>query len=225
MPATNESASTGRIFLNGNEIWADGFCLRPAFIGVEKNKSKTVAFMGDSITQGTRTTPDKYEAWTHRIGMSLEEDISFWNIGMGWSRAYDGAENGVLIEKGAMCDEAFVCFGVNDLRSGGRSAQMVISDLEKIRDNLISRNENIIVHFLTVPPFNMSEYEEAQRKEINAFVRTQPGFFDIAACLEKDELGTVKEEYMANKDDCHPNGLAGEAVFKSFLSWRRENQW
>ncbi|MGM9551421.1 MAG: SGNH/GDSL hydrolase family protein [Clostridia bacterium] len=225
LPSTNESASTGRIFENGKEIWSDNFSLRPIFIGVIKDKEKTVGFMGDSITQGTRTTPDAYEAWTHRIGNSFKENISFWNLGLGWARAYDGAENGIIIEKGAMCDEVFVCYGVNDLKSGGREADCVINDLKKIKENLKSRNENIIVHFLTVPPFNMSGYEEAQRKEINKFIKTTENYFDIAAFLEKDDSGSVIKEYMAGEDDAHPNGLGGESVFSGFEKWRESSKW
>lgn len=225
LPSTNESASTGRIFKDGKEIWSDNFCLRPAFIGVNKPKAKTVGFMGDSITQGTRTTPDAYEAWTHRIGNSLSEDVSFWNMGMGWARSYDGAENGVLIEKGAMCDEVFICFGVNDLKSGGKKAEDVIESLCEIRKNLYSRNENIKVRFLTVPPFNMSEYEESQRKEINKFIKATEEYFDIAACLEADEQGSVVKEYMINSDDAHPNGLGGKAVFEGFKLWQEKHSW
>lgn len=225
LPGTTESASTGRIFENGNEIFRDSLTLRPAFLGARINKIKTVGFMGDSVTQGTRTKVDFYEAWTHRIGMNMPENISFWNMGMGWARAYDGAENGVLIEKGAMCDEIFICFGVNDIRAGGREAKEVIADLKKIKESLVARNENITVHFLTVPPFNMSEYEEKQRREVNLFVKSTKGYFDIAACLEKDDRGSVMPEYMADTCDAHPNGLGGKAVFDGFKKWREQTQW
>lgn len=225
LPATNESASTGRIFENGNEIWSDNFALRPAFVGVKKDKKKTVAFLGDSITQGTRTGVDQYEAWTHRIGNSLEEDVSFWNLGMGWSRAYDAASDGTFLKKAAMCDEVFVCFGVNDIRSGGRLAEEVIADLKKIQELLLKRNQNIVVHFLTVPPFNMSVFEETQRKKVNEFVKNTTAFFDIAACLECDMVGSVIEEYMVNRDDAHPNGEGGRAVYEGFMAWREQAKW
>lgn len=225
LPATNESASTGRVFENGTEIWWDNFVLRPAFVGIKKEKTKTVAFFGDSITQGTRTGVDCYEAWTHRIGNALEETISFWNLGMGWARCYDAAADGVFLKKAAMCDEVFMCFGVNDIRSGGRMAEELIADLEKTRELLMEHNENIIVRFLTVPPFNMSEYEEAQRKRVNEYIRRTEGFFDIARCLECDEIGSVKGEYMAACDDAHPNGEGGKAVLEGFLKWMKETHW
>lgn len=225
LPATNESASTGRIFEDGNEIWSDNFALRPAFVGIKKEKRKTVAFFGDSITQGTRTGVDKYEAWTHRIGNSLKEDISFWNLGMGWSRCYDAAGDGVFLKKAAMCDEVFMCFGVNDIRSGGRLAEELIEDLKKTRELLLKYNENIVVHYLTVPPFNMSVQEEQQRKKVNDFIRSTEGFFDIAQCLECDEIGSVRPEYMANRDDAHPNGEGGRAVYEGFEAWREKTAW
>lgn len=225
IPGTTESASTGRVFENGREIFYDNLTLRPQFVGVKKEFAKTVAFMGDSITQGTRTAVDAYEAWTHRIGESLPENISFWNIGMGWARAYDGAQNGVLCEKGAMCDEIFICFGVNDIRAGGRTGEEVIADMEKIKDNLLKRNGSIKVHFLTVPPFNMSEFEEQQRQKINSFVKSTEEYFDIAIYLECDNKGTVNEKYMTSAEDSHPNGLGGKAVFDGFVEWQEKRKW
>ena len=225
LPATNESASTGRMFVDGEEKWCDNFVLRPAFIGCDKPMTKTVGFWGDSITQGTRTGIDKYEAWSHRIGSSMPDYISFWNIGMGWARGYDASLGGVFTQKAAMCDEVFMCFGVNDIRSGGRSADELIEDLEKAKALLKEQNNNIKVHFMTVPPFNMSEYEEAQRKRVNEYIKQTAGFFDIAACLECDAVGSVKSEYMASSDDAHPNGDGGKAVYEGFLKWQEKNKW
>lgn len=225
LPATNESVSLGRVIENGKEIWWDNFTLRPAFIGIKKEMRKTVGFWGDSITQGTRTGVDAYEAWAHRIGNSLESDISFWNIGMGWARAYDASLGGVFTKKAAMCDEVFMCFGVNDIRSGGRSAEELIGDIEKATALLKESNPEIKIHLLTVPPFNMTEFEEEQRKKVNEYIKGTEGYFDIAACLECDSIGTVKSEYMVNSDDPHPNGAGGLAVFEGFKAWREQSRW
>ena len=225
LPATNESMTTGRIFENGVEKWWDNFSLRPAFIGVKREKRKTVAFWGDSITQGSRTGLDKYEAWAHRIGAFLESDISFWNLGMGWARAYDASLGGVYTQKAAMCDEVFICFGVNDIRSGGRSAGEVICDLKRAKEHLCEKNPDIKVRFLTIPPFNMSEFEEKQRKLVNEYIKTTEEYFDIAKVLEKDDEGSVKDEFMSSSDDAHPNGEGGKAVFEEFLAWRERTKW
>ncbi|MBQ8540461.1 MAG: SGNH/GDSL hydrolase family protein [Clostridia bacterium] len=225
LPATNESMSTGRVFENGKEIWWDNFTLRPAFVGVKKEKKKTVGFWGDSITQGSRTGIDKYEAWVHRIGNYLEEDISVWNLGMGWARSYDASLDGVFTKKAAMCDEVFICFGVNDIRSGGRVAEEVIDDLNTAKKLLESKNNSIKVHFLTVPPFNMTQYEEAQRKKVNEYIRSTRGYFDIASCLEENADGDVIRKYMTNDDDAHPNGEGGKAVLEHFIKWREQTQW
>lgn len=225
LPSTNESASTGRVFENGKEIWWDNFTLRPAFVGIKKEKKKTVAIWGDSITQGSRTVVDAYEAWSHRIGNSMKDDISFWNLGMGWARAYDASLGGVFTQKAAMCDEVFICFGVNDIRSGGRSAEELIGDIEKATKMLKEINPDIKIHLLTVPPFNMTQIEEAQRKKVNEYIKATEGYFDIAACLESDMEGSVKSEYMTNSDDPHPNGAGGLAVFEGFKAWRAQNKW
>lgn len=219
LPSTNESASTGKMYADGEEVWCDNFVLRPAFIGADRKKTKTVGFWGDSITQGTRTRNDAYEAWTHRIGSFMDADVSFWNIGMGWARAYDASANGVFTKKAAMCDEVFVCFGVNDIRSGGRCATEVVEDLVRAKELLKEENPDIKVHFLTVPPFNMSKFEEEQRKKVNDFIRTTDEYFDIAKILEEDDEGGVKREFMTSSADAHPNGEGGKAVFEGFLKW------
>ncbi len=225
LPATDESVTTGKMFEGNKEIPCGNFVLRPAFIGIDKPFKKTVGFWGDSITQGTRTGIDKYEAWTHKIGFSLDDDISFWNLGMGWARGYDASLGGVFTKKAAMCDEVFVCFGVNDIRSGGRSAEDVTEDLKKAKELLEKANSEIKVRFLTVPPFDMSVYEEKQRKKVNEYIRSTKEYFDIASCLEKDEDGNVKDCFKVSNDDSHPNADAGDAIFDAFMLWREKYKW
>lgn len=221
LPTTNESASTGRIFEDGKEIYSDNHSFRPCFIGIRRGFEKTVGFFGDSITQGTRTENDAYEAWAHRIALSFPDSISVWNVGMGWSRAYDAAAGGLFLEKAAMCDEVFMCFGVNDIKSGGRKGEEVIADLEAAAALMREKNPDIKIYFLTVPPFDLQE--EAERKKVNAYIKAKPDgeFFDIAAVLEDGSDGAVKSEYKVAFDDAHPNGKGGEAVFKSFCEWRK----
>lgn len=227
LPTTNESASTGRIFVDGEEINPDNHSYRPCFIGIRRDFDKTVGFFGDSITQGTRTENDAYEAWAHRIGQSFPENISMWNIGMGWSRAYDAAAGGIFLEKAAMCDEVFMCFGVNDIKSGGRRGEEIIKDLERAAELMRERNPDIKIYFLTVPPFDLEE-GEAERRKVNDYIKSKPEgeYFDIAAVLEDGAEGAVKKEYKADVCDAHPNGRAGEAVFRSFREWRKRwLQW
>lgn len=227
LPTTNESTSTGRIFADGKEINSDNHSYRPCFIGKRCDFDETAGFFGDSVTQGTRTENDAYEAWTHRIGNSMPENVSMWNIGMGWSRAYDAAAGGLFLEKAAMCDEVFMCFGVNDIKSAGRSGEEIISDLEKAAELMREKNPDIKIYFLTVPPFDLEEGEKERRK-VNAHIRSKPEgeYFDIASVLEDGEEGAVRKEYKADDCDAHPNGRAGEAIFESFCEWRKKwLQW
>lgn len=224
LPTTNESATTGRIFVDGEEIFSDGHSLRPIYIGVKKPFSKTVGFFGDSITQGTRTENDKYEAWAHRIGNFLPDDVSMWNIGMGWSRAYDAAAGGLFSEKAAMCDIVFMCFGVNDIKTAGRKGEEIIEDLEKAKSLMEEKNPDIKVYFMTVPPFDLEE--ENERKKVNEYIRKkcENEYFDIAKPLEDGEDGAVIKEYKADECDAHPNGKGGEAVFEEFKKWVKKWQ-
>lgn len=215
LPSTDESASCG--FRDGRRTLN---VLRPNFIGCEADFRETLLFFGDSITQGTRTRTDKYEAWSHRVGLAAPDGVSVINLGMGWSRAYDAAADGIFTRLAKLADTVTVCFGVNDLKSGGRSGAQIIADLAKTIRLLRENNPNVKIILFTVPPFNLEPEQEAQRRAVNDEI-LGGGFdaevFDFASVLE-GESGRVRPEFMSDPSDAHPNGLAGEAAAKALLA-------
>ncbi len=205
LPSTDESASSG--FRNGLRTLN---VLRPGFIGCRADFRKTLLFFGDSITQGTRTRTDKYEAWSHRVGLAAPEDISVVNNGCGWARAYD-AEAG---------DVVTVCFGVNDIKSGKRTGGQVVASLRCTLELLRQNRPDMKIILFTIPPFNLDPWEEEQRKAVNRAIlggELCPDVFDFASALE-GEKGRVRPEFMASADDAHPNGAAGEAAARALLA-------
>lgn len=209
--STDESASGG---------YRDGLrtlnVLRPNLILCDRSFDKTLVFLGDSITQGTRTAADKYEAWAHRVAFSLPTDINVLNLGMGWSRAYDAAADTLFLRLAKSADELTVCFGVNDIKSGKRTAAQVCADLKRIIELIKGNNPHTRIILFTVPPFNLEPWEEEQRRKVNAEILSgafDGEVFDFAEILEQaDAPGRVLPEFMADKSDAHPNGKAGEAI-------------
>ncbi len=209
LPSTDESASSGyRSGLRTLNV------LRPNFIGYKGEYRSTLVFFGDSITQGTRTATDRYEAWSHRTALAMPSDINVLNLGMGWSRAYDAAADGLFMNLAKNADKIIICFGVNDIKSGGRSGENIIESLKTIHRLLRENRPSVDIIQCTVPPFNMDPWQEEQRQKVNRAVlggEFGTKVFDIGAILE-DGGGRVKPEYMSAPDDAHPNGRGGEAI-------------
>lgn len=209
LPTTDESASSGyRNTLRTLNV------LRPNFIGYKSSFRQCLVFFGDSITQGTRTATDKYEAWSHRVGSAMPLSQSVINLGMGWSRAYDAAADGIFLRLAKQGTKVIICFGVNDIKSGMRTGENVIESLKKIVELLKENNPAADIILCTVPPFNLEPWQEEQRQKINKAVlggEICQKVFDISSVLE-DENGRIKSQYMSAPDDAHPNGKGGEAV-------------
>ncbi len=212
LPSTDESASSG--YKNGLRTLN---VLRPNFIGCDAGFDRTLVFFGDSITQGTRTATDKYEAWAHRTALALPLSVNVINLGMGWSRAYDAAANGLFLNLAKSGDKVIICFGVNDIKSGGRTGENIIESLRTTARLLRGNKPAVDIIQCTIPPFNMDPWQEEQRQKVNRAVlagEISPKVFDIASILEAETPGRVRPEYMSDPGDAHPNGLAGEAVAK-----------
>ncbi len=210
LPSTDESASSG--YKNGLRTLN---VLRPNFIGCDAGFDRTLVFFGDSITQGTRTATDKYEAWSHRTALALPLSVNVINLGMGWSRAYDAAADGLFLNLAKSGDKVIVCFGVNDIKSGCRTGENIVENLKTVARLLRENRPSVDIIQCTVPPFNMDPWQEEQRQKVNRAVlagEISPKIFDIASILEAETPGRVKPEYMSAPDDAHPNGSAGEAV-------------
>ena len=90
-------------------------------LSVAIRRLKSVAFIGDSISQGCGTELDKYEMWVGRIGAMLKDEYAVWNLGLGYSRGSDLANNGSLLYKARQTDIAVLTYGVNDLCSGKKA--------------------------------------------------------------------------------------------------------
>ncbi len=214
LPTTDESASSG--YKNGFRTLN---VLRPGFIGYRRDFDQTLVFFGDSITQGTRTATDKYEAWAHRSALAMPPTLNVFNLGMGWSRAYDAAADGIFLRLAKIGTKVIICFGVNDIKSGCRTGENVIESLKTVVRLLKENNPAVQIIICTVPPFNLDTYQEEQRQKVNKAIlggEIAAKIFDIGSILE-DKDGRVIPCYMSSPDDAHPNGVGGKAVADALI--------
>jgi lysophospholipase L1-like esterase len=198
----------------------------PSFIGYKKHVDKQLIFFGDSITQGVRTAKDKYEYWVARIADNLGTSVGIWNIGSGWARAYDAADDGPWLYKAQQGNEVVIALGVNDLDIGKRNTVQLMSDLTSIISKIKNHNPSTHIILCTVPPFNFSGDPQNYWREVNKQIRTVPPIgvdrvFDIASVLSQEAPNNhlVQRKYMSSSDDPHPNGVAGKDVSDAFLKW------
>lgn len=175
----------------------------PLMIGCDRRIRKRVGFIGDSITQGIGAPRDSYKHWVAQIKDGIDADISVWDLGIGYARAYDAASDGFWLERAKRCDVVNVCFGVNDIIKG-RGYDEVIGDLEAINALLKAAGCKTVV--FTVPPFDFMDDKRVIWERTNGYIRNvlakkADGFFDFAKYLCDDAPNENIAKYGGHPDE------------------------
>lgn len=142
----------------------------PSLVACDRQVSKRVTFIGDSITQGIGTRNNSYAHWNALLTKKLGSAHSFWNLGLGYGRASDAASRGVWFELATACDVIFVCFGVNDLLQVG-DADAIKADLATIVKGCKDMGLAVVVQ--TLPPFDYVGSLIDKWAEINRFIKQE----------------------------------------------------
>ncbi len=220
LPATQDSQSLcwtqpGNKTLSPANPFDCSFVMLPDAFEADRDVKLKMVFMGDSITQGCGTGINTYSAWATRIIMGMQQDVSGWNIGLGFGRAEDAALGGAWLSKAKQADVVNLCFGVNDLLSGQRTADEVIAFLKTAVDALHAAKVKVVL--FTVPPFDLHCDEEKYWRAINARIREDAlgadFMFDFAALL-----GRSAPEDNLTIFGGHPDGRGGALVAGDYLS-------
>ncbi len=158
-------------FLQEGEGWIpSNRAVFASMVGCNRPVEKKIAFLGDSITQGLGTACNGYGHWNALLAEGLGERYAFWNLGIGFGMANDGATDGAWLYKAKQNDLVIVCFGVNDIFRV-RSAAQTKQDLRTIVEKLKKAGCQVIVQ--TVPPFDYQEEPRAIWKELNGYIETE----------------------------------------------------
>ncbi len=189
----------------------------PLMIGSDRPVGCRMGFLGDSITQGCGTARDSYTHWVAKIAEGLPHEISVWDLGIGYARAYDAATDGGWLARAKRCDIVNVCLGVNDLNRGRTGAQ-VADDLRTVVRALKGAGCRVIL--FTVPPFNFTDARRGEWNAVNAAIRGGeiPGsdaVFDFAAVLGEEP----PRENIARWGG-HPNAEGCAAAAAAYLRAR-----
>ena len=200
---------------DGDSWRADKRIPVPLMIGSDRPVSLRLGFLGDSITQGCGTAYDSYTHWAAKIAEGLPADVSVWDLGIGYARAYDAATDGGWLARAKRCDTVCVCLGVNDL-CRGRNADEICRDLTTVVRALKQAGCRVIL--FTVPPFDFEGDAKEYWYAVNRYLRETlseeaDALFDFAAVL-----GRPAPEEHRSVWGGHPNAegcrIAAEAYLK-----------
>lgn len=191
----------------------------PGMIGCNREIRGKVGFLGDSITQGIGTPINAYTHWNALIAEALDEDYSFWNLGLGYGRAQDAASGGAWLFKAKQMDVVVLCYGINDILQG-RTADQIEQDLLTIVQEL--KKDNVKILLQTVPPFDLSGAELKTWLCLNAYIRNTLSkvadcFFDVALILTAGLECEGKSLYGG-----HPNEAGCAAWAQSLIPVMKE---
>lgn len=187
-------------------------------VGCDRPVKLRVAYLGDSITQGSGTRNNAYEHWNAVLSEALGRRYAFWNLGLGCARASDAATGGGWLRKVRENDLAVVCMGVNDLMQL-HSAEAIMRSLQTIVRRL--REAGVRVLLQTIPPFNYPEGLRERWLTVNDWIRSTlageaDALFDVVSVLSE----SPERPYMARYGG-HPDGTgcaAWAAALKPALS-------
>jgi lysophospholipase L1-like esterase len=221
---TLESAATMTdwAYLNGIDVLAD-------------ERSGAIVTLGDSITDGAKSTPDSNRRWPDELARRLQADPKLRNLGVlnegigGNKILIDGAgvnalarfDRDVLGQSGARY--LMILEGINDIGSlhnkpdSGLSAAELISALNQMI--VRAHAHGIAVIGCTLTPYHGAGYSteagEAIRKAVNDWIRTG-GAFDGVVDFEAAVRDPQHPDTILPADDpgdhLHPNDAGYKAM-------------
>jgi lysophospholipase L1-like esterase len=202
------------------------------------NDAGAVITIGDSITDGAKSTPDTHQRWPDELARRLQADskhrnLSVLNEGISGNKILlDGAgpnalarfDRDVLAQSGAKY--LLILEGINDIGrlhtvpNGTTAAELIFA-----LDQMIQRAHahGIVVIGCTLTPYHGAGYYteegEAIRKAVNEYIRTGgafDGFVDLEAAVRDPEHPDTFLPANDPGDHLHPNDtgykLMGDAI-------------
>ena len=192
-------------------------------VTAERGAHWSVAVLGDSITDGTGSTPDANRRWTDHLATRLDGRAGVLNVGITGNRLTGGSvgneaalerlDRDVLSQAGVRTVILFA--GVNDVRAGA-SDEEVTEALTELAAR--ARAAGVRVVGGTVIPFRgwmdgrpggWTPEKESVRLLINAFVRDSGGVFDAVADFDAALRDPAQPDrynpLLDSGDHLHPN--------------------
>lgn len=189
-------------------------------VGIRREVKATVAYLGDSITQGIGVGQNNYTFWNAVTSKKLGNDYSYWNLGIGYARCKDIATNGSWLFKAKQADYVIVCIGTNDIGTENSDGPTLCANLEKVVDELNEAGCKVILQM--VPPYTYPDAKLDVWYYANDFIKNTLSQ-KVVAVFDQTEL-LMTDEKIPNKllYGGHPNQTGckiwGEALYEFLIS-------
>jgi lysophospholipase L1-like esterase len=191
-----------------------------------------VAF-GDSITDGTRSTPDTNSRWPNHFAKRLVAQklrMGVLNLGISGNRVLSDAgtagvgalarfDRDVLVQPGGT--HVIVMEGINDIGQARENPSPTVAEIIAGHRQLVerARTEGLKIFVGTLTPFEGAAYwtavGEAKRQAVNVWIRTgkaYDGVVDFDAALRDPAQPTKIAAKYDSGDHLHPNDAGYELM-------------
>lgn len=189
-------------------------------VGIKREVKGTVAYLGDSITQGIGVGENNYTFWNAVTSEKLGNDFAYWNLGIGYARCKDAATNGSWLFKAKQADYVIVCLGVNDIGSENSDGPTLSANLKKVVDKLNEAGCKVILQ--TVPPYTYPDAKLDVWYYANDYIKNELSK-EVVAVFDQSEI-LMTDEKIPNKVRYggHPNKVGckrwGEALYEFLIA-------
>lgn len=191
----------------------------PSMLGAKRGAETRIGMLGDSITQGIGTQPNSYANFAALVQEALGPDAAVWNLGLGFGRASDAAQEGMWLYKASQNDIVCVCYGVNDLFKT-RDAAGIKNSLACIVRRLKADGVRVLIQ--TVPPFDYAPEYREMWMDVNRFIknvlsREADALLDVVPILCKSP-----DQPYASAYGPHPNAQGNALWAKALVETLRK---
>jgi len=189
-----------------------------------------IAAFGDSITDGTRSTPDTNNRWPDHLARRLPPGFAVMNVGIAGNRVLNEGNFNAGINALARFDRdvlaqpgvthVVVMEGINDIGAANANVDDLIAAHKQMVERAHARG--LKIYGATLTPYEGAAYYtpegEVKRKTLNQWIRTS-GVYDAvidfeAAVRDPAAPTKIKAEFDSG-DHLHPNDAGYKAMGQS----------
>jgi lysophospholipase L1-like esterase len=203
-------------------------------------RAGAIAAFGDSITDGTRSTPDTNNRWPDHLVRRLPPGFAVVNAGIAGNRVLSEAEAPALFGGNAGINalarfdrdvlsqpgvsHVVVMEGINDIGLARANATPSAADLIAAHLQLIARahEHGLKIYGATLTPYEGANYftpeGEVKRKALNQWIRTSGAYdavIDFEAAVRDPAAPTKIKAEFDSGDHLHPNDAGYKAMGES----------
>lgn len=192
--------------------------------------------LGDSITDGTRSTPDTNNRWPDHLFRRFQSQASpiqmgIMNAGISGNRvlshaAYSSGINAQARLEGAVLSQSgvthvIVLEGINDIGGGRENASPTADEIIAAYGQIIERvhARGLKIYGGTLTPFYGAEYYtdvgEKKRQAVNEWIRTSQAYDAVIDFDKATRDPSDPKKFLALYDSCdhlHPNDVGYKAM-------------